>query len=563
LSRLASLARIRGDTSEEQRLNRARDLVRARHIESDADLGVLLDHPGDVDAEVLQPLRLMYEAGAWVFVESAIADLPADLRWLYESGAVTIEQLALLHDQLGATALADLLAAVEEGALRSVQGLDDTGEAAIAAALGSLRLASRRIPLGRAFGLVDPLLNLLQSHPGIEWAHPAGSLRRAEDTVGDVELVAATEDPSTAIEALSHLPEVDRRLYKGARRLYLLINRTQIGLRFPQPANAGSTLLYLTGSTAHFHGLRSRAAERGWRLTSQGLHTSDGLLQAAASEEEIYRSLGLPFIPPEIRSGEGEIGAAEQGTLPRLLTHEDVRGDLHMHSVWSDGRDSIETMVGACRDLGYEYIAITDHSPASGVARTLTAKNVKRQAEEIAGVRERFPDIAILHGCEVDILPEGRLDFQDKVLEGFDIVLASLHHRSGDGPDQLLRRYLNAMRHPLVTLITHPTNRLVPHRPGYDIDYGRLLEGAAETGTWLEIDGAPAHMDMDGALARQAIAAGATVAVDSDCHRADLLRRQMHLGVITARRGWLEARHVANTRPLAELRALIARKRVR
>jgi DNA polymerase (family 10) len=149
------------------------------------------------------------------------------------------------------------------------------------------------------------------------------------------------------------------------------------------------------------------------------------------------------------------------------------------------------------------------------------------------------------------------------VLEGFDIVLASLHHRSGDGPDQLLRRYLNAMRHPLVTLITHPTNRLVPHRPGYDIDYGRLLEGAAETGTWLEIDGAPAHMDMDGALARQAIAAGATVAVDSDCHRADLLRRQMHLGVITARRGWLEARHVANTRPLAELRALIARKRVR
>jgi DNA polymerase (family 10) len=269
----------------------------------------------------------------------------------------------------------------------------------------------------------------------------------------------------------------------------------------------------------------------------------------------------LPYIPPEIRNGEGEIAAAEEGTLPRLLTREDVRGDLHMHSVWSDGRDSIGTLVGACRDLGYEYIAITDHSPASGVARTLTAKNIKRQAEEIAGARERFPDIAILHGCEVDILPEGRLDFPDRVLEEFDIVLASLHHRSGDGRDQLLRRYLTAMRHPLVTLITHPTNRLVPHRPGYDMDYDRLLEAAAETGTWLEIDGAPAHMDMDGALARRAIAAGATVAVDSDCHRADLLARHMHLGVIIARRGWVEARHVANTRPLAELRALIARKR--
>ena len=542
-------------------LGRAESVVRARHIESDADLGALIDHPTDIDAEVLQPLRLMFEAGAWVFVESAVADLPADLRWLYESGAVTLEQLALLHDRLGATAVADLSAAIDDGTLRSVRGLDDTVEPAVAAALRDLRHAVPRIPLGRAFGLVDPLLTHLRSLPGIEWALPAGSLRRGQDTVGDIELVAAAGEPSAAIAAIFRLPDVDRWLYKSARRLYLLSNRIQIGMRFPEPANAGSTLLHLTGSAAHFHGLRARASERGWRLTAEGLHTSGGALRTAESEEEIYRSLGLPYIPPEIRNGEGEIAAAEEGTLPRLLAREDVRGDLHMHSVWSDGRDSIDTMVGACRDLGYEYIAITDHSPASGVARTLTAKNVKRQAEEIAGARERFPDIAILHGCEVDILPEGRLDFPDRVLEEFDIVLASLHHRSGDGRDQLLRRYVTAMRHPLVTLITHPTNRLVPHRPGYDLDYDRLLEAAAETGTWLEIDGAPAHMDMDGALARRAIAAGATVAVDSDCHRADLLARHMHLGVIIARRGWVEARHVANTRPLAELRALIARKR--
>jgi DNA polymerase (family 10) len=536
-------------------------VVRARHIESDADLGALVEHPTDIDAEVLKPLRLMFEAGAWVFVESAVADLPADLRWLYESGAVTLEQLALLHEQLGATALADLAAAIDEGTIRSVRGFDAAVEPAIAAALRDLRHAVPRIPLGRAFGLADPLLTHLRSLPGIEWALPVGSLRRGEDTVGDVELVAAAGDPSTAIDAISRMPDVDRWLYKGARRLYLLINRIQIGMRFPEPANAGSTLLHLTGSTAHFQGLRARASERGCRLTSGGLHTSDGALRMAGSEEEVYASLGLPFIPPEIRNGDGEIAAAEVGLLPRLLTREDIRGDLHMHSVWSDGRDSIDTMVGACRDLGYEYIAITDHSPASGVAHSLTAKNVTRQAEEIAGARERFPDIAILHGCEVDILPEGRLDFQDRVLERFDIVLASLHHRSGDGRDELLRRYLTAMRHPLVTLITHPTNRLVPHRPGYDMDYDRLLEAAAETGTWLEIDGAPAHIDMDGALARRAIAAGATVAVDSDCHRADLLARQMHLGVITARRGWVEARHVANARPLADLRALIARKR--
>ena len=232
-----------------------------------------------------------------------------------------------------------------------------------------------------------------------------------------------------------------------------------------------------------------------------------------------------------------------------------------MHSDWSDGHDSMESMASTCHALGYEYIAFTDHSPSSGASRSLSIATVKRQAEQIAAIRERFSGMTILHGCEVDILPEGRLDFPDRILEQFDIVLASLHQRAGQEPGQLLSRYLKAMNHPLVTLITHPTNRLVPHRAGYDLDYDRLFEAAAETGTLLEIDGAPSHLDLDGALARRAVAAGATVAVNSDCHRADRLERQMQLGIMTARRGWVEARHVFNTRPIAEVRALIARKR--
>ena len=217
-------------------------------------------------------------------------------------------------------------------------------------------------------------------------------------------------------------------------------------------------------------------------------------------------------------------------------------------------------MVEAAVALGYEYIAITDHSPHSAATRNLTPDGVKRQADEIAGVRERFPQIVILHGCEVDILPDGRLDFPERILARFDIVLASLHHRAGQSPDQLLRRYVSAMRHPLVSVITHPTNRLLPHRPGYDLDYDRLFEAAVETGTCLEIDGAPVHLDMDGALARRAIAAGASVIVSSDGHRADLLGQQMGLGIATARRGWVEPRHVLNTRPLADVRAAIQRK---
>ena len=405
------------------------------------------------------------------------------------------------------------------------------------------------------------MLSHLRSLPDVEWALPVGSLRRGQDTVGDIELLAAARNPATVIEAISQAPNVERVLHKSARRLYVRMDRTQIGLRISAPSHAGSALLHLTGSAAHFHALVGRASERGWQLTSAGLQAPGGALRAAASEEEMYAALELPFIPPEIRNGDDEIAAAERGTLPALLTGDDIRGDFHMHSVWSDGRDSIETMVRACRDLGYEYIAITDHSPASGTARSLSVQTVTRQADDIAGVRERVPGITILHGCEVDILPEGRLDFPDRVLAQFDIVLASLHHQGGDGRDQLLHRYQTAMRHPFVTLITHPTNRMVPHRAGYDLDYDRLFEAAVETGTLLEIDGAPGHLDMDGALARRAIAAGVTVAVDSDCHRADLLGAQMDLGVLTARRGWVEARHVLNTRPLADVRALIARKR--
>jgi DNA polymerase (family 10) len=218
-------------------------------------------------------------------------------------------------------------------------------------------------------------------------------------------------------------------------------------------------------------------------------------------------------------------------------------------------------MVSASRDLGYEYIAITDHSPRSGASRALTIDGVSRQAEEIAGLRERYPEIAILHGCEVDILPDGRLDFADRILQQFDIVLASLHDDAGQAPEALERRYLAAMKHPLVAIITHPTNRLIPYRRGYNLDYERVFAAAVETGTVVEIDGAPVHLDLDGALARRAVAAGATLVIDSDCHRADALERQMDLGVTTARRGWVEAKHVLNARPLSDVRALLARKR--
>jgi DNA polymerase (family 10) len=405
------------------------------------------------------------------------------------------------------------------------------------------------------------VLERLRALPATAWAEPAGSLRRGQETVGDIEIVAANANPAEAIDALLSAPDISRRLHRSERRVYFLIERVQIGVRLPEQARAGAALLHLTGSAAHVTALRTHAATRGWRLASDGLYRPDGTLAPVHHESEVYAALGLPPIAPEIRSGEHEIAAAAEGRLPPLVSRRDIRGDLHMHSNFSDGRDPVEAMVAACHALGYEYLAITDHSPHSAATRNLTLDSVKRQAEEIAALRERFPKMTILHGCEVDILGDGRLDFTDRVLAGFDIVLASLHEAAGQGPEQLLKRYTAAMRHPLVNLITHPTNRLVPNRPGYDLDYDALFATATETTTAVEVDGAPAHLDLDGALARRAIEAGATIAIDSDCHRAEMLDRQMQLGIVTARRGWVEARHVLNTRPIDDVRAFVARKR--
>ena len=494
-------------------------------------------------------------------METAIADLPADLRWLFESGAVGIEQLAALHDGLGVTSLGDLIDAVEGQAIRAVPGFNKVAELAIAAALPTVRRSIPRIPLGRATALAEPLLDELRSMSGVVWAETAGSLRRAEDTIGDVLIVAAIDDPRKVIHAVPRLPGIDRLLHQGARQVCVQTTSAQVAIRFPETSRAGATLLHLTGARAHVKALDAYAATRGWQLTRDGLHRSDGAASVGTTEEEVYGALGLPVIPPEIRNGDDEVEVAARGELPTLLTRADIRGDLHMHTTWSDGQDSIEAMVTTCLQLGYEYVAITDHSPRSGATRTLAADAVSRQAEEIAAVRQRCPGIAILHGCEVDILSGGALDFPDSILARFDIVLASLHHTNGHSPEQLLARYVSAMRHPLVSVITHPANRLVPHRRGYDLDYDRLFETAVETGTCLEVDGAPAHLDMEGALARRAVAAGVTVTVTSDCHRADLLGRQMRLGVATARRGWVEPRHVLNARPLERVREAILRKR--
>lgn len=395
---------------------------------------------------------------------------------------------------------------------------------------------------------------------------PVGSLRRFAPDVRDVSLlgVASAARRPQVLNAFAHLPSAAAVAAQSEFSVTVSTLRGPVTLHLTTPESAGAALVWHTGSRSHVDQLQKYAQERELRF-------ADGLLLRSTtnepigcvSEQDFYAQLDLPYIAPELRSGDGEIEIAERGDLPQLVSELDIRGDLHTHSSWSDGQNAIVDIVTAAKQLGYEYVAITDHSERAWSSRKLAAADIPKQRKEIEHLRSRIRGIEVLHGVEVDIMHDGTLDFDDEQLRTFDIVLASLHDAAGHDGDRLTERYLRAIHHPLVNVITHPANRAPARSEGYPVDFDRLFSAAAETGTAMEIDGAPGHLDMDGVLARRAVAAGVTVVIDSDCHRVESLARQMHFGVGTARRGWLEAAHVLNTRGIGEIRAFVARKRER
>jgi DNA polymerase (family X) len=400
---------------------------------------------------------------------------------------------------------------------------------------------------------------------GAEALTPVGSVRRFAPAIGDVCLlgIAPASRHKQVLRAFSRLPVASAVTAESDSSVTVHTPRGIVTLHLTSPEHAGAALVWHTGSRAHVDQLCRLAERRGYRFANAQLsHSTNGSV-ACASEDEFYQHLDLPYIAPELRSGDGEIEAATGGGLPALISDLDIRGDLHMHSSWSDGQNTIADMVSAGRQIGYEYIAITDHSERAWSSRRLTAGDVPRQREEIEAIRARVRGIHVLHGIEVDIMHDGTLDFDDELLQGFDIVLASLHDSGGHDAARLTERYLRAIRHPLVNVITHPANRAPAQSEGYPVDFDRLFAAAAETGTAMEIDGAPGHLDMDGTLARRAVAAGVTIVVDSDCHRVEALARQMQFGVGTARRGWIEPQHVLNTREIDQVRTFVARKRAR
>ncbi len=473
-----------------------------------------------------------------------------------------------LFDSLGIASLDELRKAAEEERLRDVPGFGPKAEETVLLALDAgvdLR-PKPRLLLSRAVGIAEALADALREHPAAERVEVAGSARRKVEACRDLDLVAASERPSELAEAFSKLPligEVHSSAAAGVRAV--THNGLSIDLRIVQPSAFGNLLQHLTGSKKNNESLRTEAVKRGLHVSEYGIaDDSTGTTHACATEEEVYELLGMRWIPPELREDRGELQAARDGTLPELVDIGDLRGELHCHTVASDGRNTIEEMAAAAIERGCEYIAFTDHSASHGFGNDVPPDELRRQIERIRAADERTDGIRLLAGSEVNIHPDGSLDYEDDLLAELDWVIGSLHSAFRTPEKQQTERMIRAMEHPLVDAIGHPTGRLIERREPYPLDIDAVAEAAARTGTLLEINGNPDRRDLNEINARRAVNLGATIVIDSDGHGRETLRN-VEYGVATARRAWLTPANVANTLPWDELRAKLdaAPKRAR
>jgi DNA polymerase (family X) len=502
-------------------------------------------------------LAELAETGHLEYYERLRAQVPAGLLDMLRIQGVGPRTVKLLHDELGISSVEELRAAAEQGQLQGLKGLSSRTEESILEGIARIDHRSTRLLLHDADELVSGLVARLRDAPGVRRIESAGSLRRRRATIGDIDLLAAVDDPAELFARLGGATGVDRVLAAGTDKSSIVLSEgPQIDLMVCPPAAWGTHLVHLTGSAAHNVALRGRALDRGLSLSEKGFKEIEtGKLLLAAEEEEVYARLDLAWIPPELREDDGEIQAAEQRQLPELIRLEDVRGDTHVHSDWTDGVDSIEVMARAARDLGYAYMVLTDHSPSLGITRGLSAERVEEQGLEIARVNALLGPFRILHGTELEIRADATLDYPDTLLARFDVVIASIHTGRGQPSEQLTRRALAAVENPHVDILAHPTGRIVNRRDALGLDWPRVFEAAARTGTLLEMNGSP-RLDLDEHLARAAARAGARLVVASDAHRTEELP-QLAYGVSMARRAWLTADQVANTRDAEDLLRLI------
>lgn len=498
------------------------------------------------------------------------------LRERFPAGLIAITRLPglgpkrarLVHDELGVDSLEALREAAAGGRLRAVKGLGPKFEAGVLTALDRIEAhpeeqRATRVLLPRAIEIGESLVvGLLAQGPADARVELAGSVRRMVDGVKDIDLVATTSEPEALAATLGELEEIESVSSSGqAGARARTHSGLAVDLRIVAAEQRGNLLQHFTGSGAHNAALREAAVRNGLHVSEYGiLDDATGITHAYATEEEVYAKLGLVYIEPELRENRGELDAAAASTLPRLIELSDIRGDLHSHTVASDGKATIEEMARAAAERGYEYLAITDHSATHGFGNDVSAEELVVQIERVAETNAEVEGIELLAGSEVNILPDGSLDYDDKLLARLDWVVASVHTAFGMSEQAMTERMITAIEHPLVDAIGHPTGRLIERREPYAMDLEAVFAAAARTDTMLEINANPDRRDLSDVNARAARRAGVRIVIDSDAHRTHTLA-VMRWGVATARRAWLTAEDVANTKPWSELEGMRKRNR--
>ena len=418
----------------------------------------------------------------------------------------------------------------------------------------TLRRKDQRIPIGEALSVVDEILSRLKKLPGLKNLTPAGSLRRFRETIGDIDIMGTADNPREIMQAFTTLPQVKEILASGITKSSVIVSGgLQVDLRLVEHDSFGSLLQYFTGSKQHNINLRERAHRQGLKLSEYGItNLATGELERFATEEAFYQRQGLAFIPPEIREAQQEIERAERGTLPKLVELSDIKGDFHVHSTWSEGRESIEAMALAARERGYQYLAITDHSGGRGIAHGLNVERLRQQILEIKELNQRLDGIHIFSGMEVDIRADGSLDMPDELLQELDIVTVAVHSGMSQSQEQMTPRIIQAIENPNVDVLAHPTCRLLPNREPVAVDIEATFQAAARTNTVLEINGMPSRLDLKDTHIYRARELGVKLVINTDAHSIDHLEF-MRFGVGVARRGWCQAQDILNTRPLSEV----------
>jgi DNA polymerase (family 10) len=557
---MADLLEIKGDNPFRIRAYRraSQNLESlAEDVETVARDGRLESIPG-IGADLAQKITEYLETGRMKDVEAAQKDVPAGVVALMNVPGVGPRTARLLYDKAGVRSLAKLEELARAGRLRGLPGIQAKTESNILKGIEVVRKGQERMPLGHALPIAQALAAALETRSPVKALSLAGSIRRRKDTVGDIDILVTSSKPDEVMKTFAALPEVGEVLERGRTKASVRHrDGIQVDLRVVEPESFGAALVYFTGSKQHNIRIREMAVKKGLKISEYGVFDEvTGRRVAGKTEEEVYRAIGLPWIPPELREDAGEVEAALAGKLPELIEVGDIRGDLHAHTNASDGSHSIEALVQAAERRGYEYVAVSDHSRSATVAGGLSADELLAHVAKIRAVQKRFRGITVLAGSECDIRPDGAMDYPDEVLAQLDIVLAAVHSRFKQPRAEMTKRISTALANPYVSILAHPTGRLIGEREAYDVDLDAVFRTAKRHGKAVEINSYPQRLDLNDVQARRAAELGVLIAINTDTHVLAHLDN-VGLGVATARRAWIGAPEVVNAWPLAKLLAWV------